>query len=83
MTESFNREEEKPPSRHMKRYWKIAILANIKEDDHPKPEGVPQTLLQILTISKQLTRSAPRSKLMAIQQHLFKLTKTYPSPCAM
>ena len=41
MTESFNREEEKPPSRHMKRYWKIAILANIKEDDHPKPEGVP------------------------------------------
>jgi D-alanine-D-alanine ligase len=41
MPESFNREEEKPPSPHMKRYWKIAILANIKEDDHPKPEGVP------------------------------------------
>jgi D-alanine-D-alanine ligase len=34
-------EEEKPPSRRMKRYWKIAILANIKDDDHPKPEGVP------------------------------------------
>ncbi len=41
MPESFNREEEKPPNHHMKRYWKIAILANIKEDDHPKPEGVP------------------------------------------
>ena len=41
MPESFNREDEKPPSHHMKRYWKIAILANIKEDDHPKPEGVP------------------------------------------
>jgi len=41
MPESFKREEEKPPSHHMKRYWKIAILANIKEDDHPKPEGVP------------------------------------------
>ncbi|MBI5961988.1 MAG: hypothetical protein HY863_00810 [Chloroflexi bacterium] len=41
MTELLNREEEKPPSHHMKRYWKIAILANIKEDDHPKPEGVP------------------------------------------
>jgi D-alanine-D-alanine ligase len=25
----------------MKRYWKIAVLANIKDDDHPKPEGVP------------------------------------------
>ena len=25
----------------MKRYWKIAVLANIKNDDEPKPEGVP------------------------------------------
>jgi len=25
----------------MKRYWKIAVLANIKDDSHPKPEGVP------------------------------------------
>ena len=25
----------------MKRYWKIAVLANIKDDAHPKPEGVP------------------------------------------
>lgn len=41
MPEPLAREEDKPPSRHMKRYWKIAILANIKDDDHPKPEGVP------------------------------------------
>ncbi|MBK8821066.1 MAG: hypothetical protein IPN58_00270 [Anaerolineales bacterium] len=40
MPESLIREEE-PPSRRMKRYWKIAILANIKDDEHPKPEGVP------------------------------------------
>jgi D-alanine-D-alanine ligase len=33
--------EDKPPSRRMKRYWKIAVLANIKDDSHPKPEGVP------------------------------------------
>ena len=25
----------------MKRYWKVAVLANIKDDSHPKPEGVP------------------------------------------
>lgn len=25
----------------MKRYWKIAVLANIKNDNEPKPEGVP------------------------------------------
>ena len=25
----------------MKRHWKIAVLANIKDDNHPKPEGVP------------------------------------------
>jgi D-alanine-D-alanine ligase len=34
-------QEEKPPHRHMKRYWKIAVLANIKDDTQPKPEGVP------------------------------------------
>ena len=41
MPEPLVREEEKPPSRRMKRYWKIAVLANIKDDDYPKPEGVP------------------------------------------
>ena len=37
----FSRGDEKPPSQRMKRYWKVAILANIKDDNHPKPEGVP------------------------------------------
>lgn len=32
---------DQPPSRRQKRYWKIAVLANIKDDSHPKPEGVP------------------------------------------
>jgi D-alanine-D-alanine ligase len=33
--------EDKPPSRRLKRYWKVAILANIKDESKPKPEGVP------------------------------------------
>jgi len=33
--------EDKPPSPRKKRYWKIAVLANIKDDSLPKPEGVP------------------------------------------
>jgi len=41
MPEHLARGEEKPPSRRMKRYWKVAVLANIKDDNHPKPEGVP------------------------------------------
>ena len=32
---------EKPPSRRMKRYWKVAVIANIKDESQPKPEGVP------------------------------------------
>lgn len=36
-----SREEDTPPSRRAKRYWKIAVLANIKDDSLPKPEGVP------------------------------------------
>src|SRR5512136_1520339 len=33
--------EDKPPSRRLKRYWKVAVLANIKDDKMPKPDGVP------------------------------------------
>lgn len=33
--------EDKPPGNRMKRYWKIAVLANIKDEKQPKPEGVP------------------------------------------
>src|SRR5678816_1846589 len=41
MPEPLTPGEEKPPSRRLKRFWKIAVLANIKDDTHPKPEGVP------------------------------------------
>ncbi len=37
----LSRGDDKPPSRRMKRYWKIAVLANIKDDATTKPEGVP------------------------------------------
>ncbi|MDX1378387.1 MAG: hypothetical protein R3307_06030 [Anaerolineales bacterium] len=33
--------EDSHQPRSMKRYWKIAVLANIKDDSKPKPEGVP------------------------------------------
>ena len=41
MPELLARGDDKPPSRRLKRYWKVAVLANIKDDTHPKPEGVP------------------------------------------
>ena len=37
----LSRGEDKPPSRRSKRYWKVAVLANIKDDKVAKPEGVP------------------------------------------
>ena len=37
----LSRAEDKPPSRRLKRYWKVAVLANIKDDAMPKPDGVP------------------------------------------
>jgi D-alanine-D-alanine ligase len=37
----LSRGEDKPPSRRFKRYWKVAVLANIKDESVPKPEGVP------------------------------------------
>ena len=37
----LSRGEDKPPSRRLKRYWKIAVLANIKDESLPTPEGIP------------------------------------------
>jgi D-alanine-D-alanine ligase len=37
----LSRGEDKPPSRRHKRYWKVAVLANIKDEALPKPEGIP------------------------------------------
>ena len=37
----LSRGDDKPPSRRIKRYWKVAVLANIKDESVPKPEGVP------------------------------------------
>jgi len=37
----LSRGEDKPPSRRRKRYWKVAVLANIKDEKVAKPEGVP------------------------------------------
>jgi D-alanine-D-alanine ligase len=36
-----NHGEDSPQPRRMKRYWKIAVLANIKDEAKPKPDGVP------------------------------------------
>ncbi|NOH03707.1 MAG: hypothetical protein HND47_17970 [Chloroflexi bacterium] len=33
--------DEHPPQHRLKRYWKVAVLANIKDDNQPKPEGIP------------------------------------------
>ena len=37
----LSRGEDKPPGRRLKRYWKVAVLANIKDESLPKPEGIP------------------------------------------
>jgi D-alanine-D-alanine ligase len=41
MTDLLPSGADRPPSPRHKRYWKIAVLANIKDDNLPKPEGVP------------------------------------------
>jgi D-alanine-D-alanine ligase len=41
MSEALNHGDEIPPSHRTKRYWKVAVLANIKDDSQQKPEGVP------------------------------------------
>lgn len=35
------KENDQPPSSSKKRSWRVAVLANIKDESKPKPEGVP------------------------------------------
>ena len=41
MSVPYNHVEKEPPSHRIKRHWKIAILANIKDELSSQPEGVP------------------------------------------
>ena len=40
-TNTSKNDGDKPPSTRMKRFWRVAVLANIKDESKPKPEGVP------------------------------------------
>lgn len=41
MTDLPSHGDEKPPSRPLKRYWRVAVLANIKDDSQLTPPNVP------------------------------------------
>jgi len=41
MAVTLNPGDDPPPNLRIKKPWKIAVLANIKDDTQPKPEGVP------------------------------------------
>jgi D-alanine-D-alanine ligase len=40
-TSTAKNDGDKPPGPRRKRYWRVAVLANIKDESKPKPEGVP------------------------------------------
>jgi D-alanine-D-alanine ligase len=40
-TSTPSNDADKPPGTRRKRYWRVAVLANIKDESKPKPEGVP------------------------------------------
>ena len=40
-TKTPQNDVDKPPGPRMKRFWRVAVLANIKDESKPKPEGVP------------------------------------------
>jgi len=40
-TNTSQNDGDQPPGTRMKRFWRVAVLANIKDESKPKPEGVP------------------------------------------
>ena len=75
----LSRGEDKPPSRRSKRYWKVAVLANIKDEKVAKPEGVPPDASPTLITLKPSMLFERPSKQMVTKPFLFRLMQIYPT----
>jgi len=74
---------DQPPSRRLKRYWRVAVLANIKDEKVSLPPGVPPDAYADFDHMKRYNIFAMPLKATAIKPLLSWPTKTSLSPCAI
>ena len=88
-TDSSKIDEEKPPNSQMKRHWRVAVLANIKDENKPKPEGVPPDAFAdfdhietVESIQKAIETDGHETKfIMADEKLPFALNEYNPDIC--
>jgi len=80
---------DKPPGPRMKRFWRVAVLANIKDENKPKPEGVPPDAFAdfdhietVQSIQKAIETDGHETKFIMAEENLPYALKEYnPDIC--
>jgi hypothetical protein len=73
-------EPEKPPSSiRPERPWRVAVLANVKEDDASSPKVSPPTRWQTTTTSRRFRRFRPQLKPTDIRPSSSRQTEISPT----
>ena len=88
-TNPSNKDGDKPPGPRMKRFWRIAVLANIKDEKKPKPEGVPSDAFAdfdhietVQSIQKAIETDGHETKFIIADENLPYALKEYnPDIC--
>ena len=88
-TSTSKKEADQPPGTHMKRFWRVAVLANIKDESKPKPEGVPPDAFAdfdhietVQSIQKAIETDGHETKFIMADENLpFALKEYGPDIC--
>lgn len=88
-TKTPQNDVDKPPGPRMKRFWRVAVLANIKDESKPKPEGVPPDAFAdfdhietVQSIQKAIETDGHETKfIMADKNLLYALNEYNPDIC--
>ena len=88
-TNTSQNDGDKPPGPRMKRFWRVAVLANIKDESKPKPEGVPPDAFAdfdhietVQSIQKAIETDGHETKFIMADENLpFALKEYGPDIC--
>ena len=88
-TNTPNSDGEQPPGQQLKRFWRVAVLANIKDENMPKPEGVPPDAFAdfdhietVQSIQKAIETDGHETKFLMADETLPEALKEYkPDIC--
>jgi D-alanine-D-alanine ligase len=88
-TDTPKNDGDQPPGPRLKRFWRVAVLANIKDESQPKPKGVPPDAFAdfdhietVQSIQKAIETDGHETKFIMADENLLENLKEYtPDIC--